>query len=95
MTTTNTTAATTNNTAINSSSKNVNQDPGSYFIDVARQYSSPVGGETELGTDGVKHSERWEANSYDIMGMMAIFIVDLEPGRAFGPTFTTNDTVGA
>jgi hypothetical protein len=48
MTTTSTTAATTNNTAINSSSKNVNQDPGSYFIDVARQYSSPVGGETEL-----------------------------------------------
>ncbi|KAJ6693646.1 hypothetical protein OIU85_004426 [Salix viminalis] len=31
-----------------SNSKNGNQDPGLYFIDVARQYSSPVGGETEL-----------------------------------------------
>ncbi|KAJ6855502.1 ran-binding protein M [Populus alba x Populus x berolinensis] len=43
-----TTSPTTNSTAINSNFKNgSNQDPGSYFIDVARQYSSPIGGETE------------------------------------------------
>lgn len=49
MSSTTTTSPATNSTAINSNSKNgSNQDPGSYFIDVARQYSSPIGGETEL-----------------------------------------------
>ncbi|KAJ6877854.1 ran-binding protein M [Populus alba x Populus x berolinensis] len=168
MTTTNTTAATTNNTAINSSSKNVNQDPGSYFIDVARQYSSPVGGETELeptelntvkgsggflvvsidklsvkytsvnlhGHDvGVIQADRpapekrlvyyfeihvknagargqiaigftnhtfkmrrqpgWEANSYGYHGDDGNLYRGPGTGEAFGPTFTTNDTVGA
>eukprot|EP00258_Populus_trichocarpa_P022723 XP_024438742.1 ran-binding protein M homolog [Populus trichocarpa] len=168
MTTTSTTAATTNNTAINSSSKNVNQDPGSYFIDVARQYSSPVGGETELeptelntvkgsggflvvsidklsvkytsvnlhGHDvGVIQADRpapekrlvyyfeiyvknagdkgqiaigfsnhtfkmrrqpgWEANSYGYHGDDGNLYRGPGTGEAFGPTFTTNDTVGA
>ncbi|KAL3574211.1 hypothetical protein D5086_024824 [Populus alba] len=168
MTTTNTTAATTNNTAINSSSKNVNQDPGSYFIDVARQYSSPVDGETELeptelntvkgsggflvvsidklsvkytsvnlhGHDvGVIQADRpapekrlvyyfeihvknagargqiaigftnhtfkmrrqpgWEANSYGYHGDDGNLYRGPGTGEAFGPTFTTNDTVGA
>uniref|UniRef100_A0A6M2FBY6 B30.2/SPRY domain-containing protein n=1 Tax=Populus davidiana TaxID=266767 RepID=A0A6M2FBY6_9ROSI len=168
LTTTNTTALTTNNTAINSSSKNVNQDPGSYFIDVARQYSSPVGGETELeptelntvkgsggflvvsidklsvkytsvnlhGHDvGVIQADRpapekrlvyyfeihvknagargqiaigftnhtfkmrrqpgWEANSYGYHGDDGNLYRGPGTGEAFGPTFTTNDTVGA
>ncbi|KAB5511154.1 hypothetical protein DKX38_030188 [Salix brachista] len=47
--TTTNTSPTTNSTAINSNSKNgSNQDPGSYFIDVARRYLSPIGAETEL-----------------------------------------------
>ncbi|KAG5233197.1 ran-binding protein [Salix suchowensis] len=157
MTTTNT-ASTTTNTAINSNSKNGNQDPGLYFIDVARQYSSPVGGETELeptelntvkcsggflvvSTDklrvkytNVNHHDRlrkkrlvyyfeiyvrnagakgqiaigftnhsfkmrrqpgWEANSCGYHGDDGNLYRGSGTGEAFGPAFTTNDTVGA
>ncbi|CAK7344863.1 unnamed protein product [Dovyalis caffra] len=163
-----TTAATTNSTVINSNSKNCNQDPGSYFIDVAQQYSSPVQGETELepkelntvnssggflvvSTDklsvkytgvnlhghdvGVIQADRpapdkrfvyyfeiyvknagakgqiaigftnqsfkmrrqpgWEANSCGYHGDDGNLYRGTAKGEAFGPTFTTNDTVGA
>ncbi|KAL9382458.1 hypothetical protein Peur_025493 [Populus x canadensis] len=168
-TTTTTTSPTTNSTAINSNSKNgSNQDPGSYFIDVARQYSSPIGGETELepkelntlnssggflvvSTDklsvkypsvnlhghdvGVIQADKpvpdkrlvyyfeifvknagakgqiaigftsqgfkmrrqpgWEANSCGYHGDDGNLYSGHGKGEAFGPTFTTNDTVGA
>ncbi|KAJ6383692.1 hypothetical protein OIU78_027061 [Salix suchowensis] len=162
------TASTTTNTAINSNSKNGNQDPGLYFIDLARQYSSPVGGETELeptelntvkcsggflvvSTDklrvkytnvnhhghnvGVIQADRpapekrlvyyfeiyvrnagakgqiaigftnhsfkmrrqpgWEANSCGYHGDAGNLYRGSGIGEAFGPAFTTNDTVGA
>uniref|UniRef100_A0A6N2MAI2 B30.2/SPRY domain-containing protein n=1 Tax=Salix viminalis TaxID=40686 RepID=A0A6N2MAI2_SALVM len=159
---------TTTNTAISSNSKNGNQDPGLYFIDVARQYSSPVGGETELeptelntvkcsggflvvSSDklrvkytnvnhhghnvGVIQADRpapekrlvyyfeiyvknagakgqiaigftnhsfnmrrqpgWEANSCGYHGDDGNLYRGSGTGEAFGPAFTTNDTVGA
>eukprot|EP00258_Populus_trichocarpa_P031277 XP_024447296.1 ran-binding protein M homolog isoform X2 [Populus trichocarpa] len=159
----------TNSTAINSNSKNgINQDPGSYFIDVARQYSSPIGGETELepkelntlnssggflvvSTDklsvkypsvnlhghdvGVIQADKpvpdkrlvyyfeifvknagakgqiaigftsqgfkmrrqpgWETNSCGYHGDDGNLYSGHGKGETFGPTFTTNDTVGA
>ncbi|KAJ6952475.1 ran-binding protein M [Populus alba x Populus x berolinensis] len=164
-----TTSPTTNSTAINSNSKNgSNQDPGSYFIDVARQYSSPIGGETEpepkelntlnssggflvVSTDklsvkypsvnlhghdvGVIQADKpvpdkrlvyyfeifvknagakgqiaigftnqgfkmrrqpgWETNSCGYHGDDGNLYNGLGKGETFGPTFTTNDTVGA
>lgn len=169
MSSTTTTSPATNSTAINSNSKNgSNQDPGSYFIDVARQYSSPIGGETELepkelntlnssggflvvSTDklsvkypsvnlhghdvGVIQADKpvpdkrlvyyfeifvknagakgqiaigftsqgfkmrrqpgWEANSCGYHGDDGNLYSGHGKGEAFGPTFTTNDTVGA
>ncbi|KAJ6433625.1 hypothetical protein OIU84_017342 [Salix udensis] len=162
------TTTTTTTTAINSNSKNGNQDPGLYFIDVARQYSSPVGGETELeptelnavkssggflmvSSDklrvkytnvnlhghnvGVIQADRpapekrlvyyfeiyvknagakgqiavgftnhsfnmrrqpgWEANSCGYHGDDGNLYRGSGTGEAFGPAFTTNDTVGA
>ncbi|KAF9661594.1 hypothetical protein SADUNF_Sadunf19G0085000 [Salix dunnii] len=160
---------TTNSTAINSNSKNgSNQDPGSYFVDVARQYSSPIGEETELepkelntvnssggfivvSTDklsikypgvslhghdvGVIQADKpvpekrlvyyfeifvknagakgqiaigftpqsfkmrrqpgWETNSCGYHGDDGNLYTGNGKGDAFGPTFTTNDTVGA
>ncbi|KAJ6762120.1 RAN BINDING PROTEIN 9-RELATED [Salix koriyanagi] len=167
--TTTNTSPTTNSTAINSNSKNgSNQDPGSYFIDVARQYSSPIGAETELepkelntlnssggfivvSTDklsikypgvnlhghdvGVIQADKpvpekrlvyyfeifvknagakgqiaigftnqsfkmrrqpgWETNSCGYHGDDGNLYTGHGKGDAFGPTFTTNDTVGA
>nr|XP_034924590.1 ran-binding protein M homolog isoform X2 [Populus alba] len=164
-----TTSPTTNSTAINSNSKNgSNQDPGSYFIDVARQYSSPIGGETEpepkelntlnssggflvVSTDklsvkypsvnlhghdvGVIQADKpvpdkrlvyyfeifvknagakgqiaigftnqgfkmrrqpgWETNSCGYHGDDGNLYNGHGKGETFGPTFTTNDTVGA
>ncbi|KAH8480305.1 hypothetical protein Peur_062825 [Populus x canadensis] len=169
MSSTTTTSPTTNSTAINSNSKNgSNQDPGSYFIDVARQYSSPIGGETELepkelntlnssggflvvSTDklsvkypsvnlhghdvGVIQADKpvpdkrlvyyfeifvknagakgqiaigftsqgfkmrrqpgWETNSCGYHGDDGNLYNGHGKGETFGPTFTTNDTVGA
>ncbi|KAJ6859075.1 ran-binding protein M [Populus alba x Populus x berolinensis] len=164
-----TTSPTTNSTAINSNSKNgSNQDQGSYFIDVARQYSSPIGGETEpepkelntlnssggflvVSTDklsvkypsvnlhghdvGVIQADKpvpdkrlvyyfeifvknagakgqiaigftnqgfkmrrqpgWETNSCGYHGDDGNLYNGHGKGETFGPTFTTNDTVGA
>uniref|UniRef100_A0A6M2FCP4 B30.2/SPRY domain-containing protein n=1 Tax=Populus davidiana TaxID=266767 RepID=A0A6M2FCP4_9ROSI len=164
-----TTSPTTNSTAINSNFKNgSNQDPGSYFIDVARQYSSPIGGETEpepkelntlnssggflvVSTDklsvkypsvnlhghdvGVIQADKpvpdkrlvyyfeifvknagakgqiaigftnqgfkmrrqpgWETNSCGYHGDDGNLYSGHGKGETFGPTFTTNDTVGA